>query len=507
MEGEYILELRDIEKEFPGVKALDKACLYLRRGEVLALMGGNGAGKSTLMNCLFGKFHKDSGTVVYEGEEVDFTNPRQAIDAGISMVHQELQPILDRSVAENLFMGRFPEKKVLGVLTAVDHKRMNEEAAEILKRVHLDVAPETMLRELSIGQMQLVEIAKAVSTNCKVLILDEPTSALTNNEAETLFSLIAELKSQGVAVIYISHKMEEIFAISDEIAVMRDGTYVGTWKTAEMDNKSVIEKMLGRPLEHIYPERKPAIGETVLKVEGFTSIRPKSFKDCSFELKKGEILGVGGLVGAQRTELMEAIFGLRSVSAGKLFVRGEEIEIEKPADAIANGIALLTEDRLNAGILKDLSVADNMAISSYEKHLKGGVMIDRKAVDAIVAENTERMKIKAASKETRIGTLSGGNQQKVLIGRILANDPDIFIFDEPTRGIDVGAKYEIYCIMAELAAEGKSIIMVTGDMAELIGMSDRVMVMCNGRITGFVEGEDMTERNIMDLSFRFGEKR
>jgi len=507
MEGEYILELRDIEKTFPGVKALDKACLYLRKGTVQALMGGNGAGKSTLMKCLFGIFRKDGGTVIYEGKEVDFTDPKQAIDAGISMVHQELQPIPDRSVAENLFMGRFPEKKVLGMLPAVDHEAMYREAARILERVHLDVDPKTLLRELSIGQMQLVEIAKAISTDCKVLILDEPTSALTSNEADTLFALINELRSQGVAIIYISHKMEEIFEISDEIAVMRDGVYVGTWKTGELDHKSVIEKMLGRPLDHIYPERTPEIGEPVLKVEGFTSPLPKSFTGCSFELRKGEILGVGGLVGAQRTELMEAIFGLRSHCAGKLFLKGQETEIKGPSDAIENGLALLTEDRLGSGILKDLSVADNMAISCYEKHLKGKVMIDHEAVKAIIDENTERMKIKAVSSETLIGTLSGGNQQKVLIGRILANDPDIFIFDEPTRGIDVGAKYEIYCIMAELAAEGKSIIMVTGDMAELIGMSDRVMVMCAGRITGFVEGEDMTERNIMDLSFRFGEKR
>jgi len=505
MDSGYILELKDIHKQFPGVKALDGACLYLRKGTVLALMGGNGAGKSTLMNCLFGISHKDSGTIIYEGREVSFENPREAINAGISMVHQELQPILDRTIAENLYMGRFPKKKIMGLIPVVDHEKMYEDSSALLEKVHLDVDPKTLLRTLSVGQMQLVEIAKAISTNCKILIFDEPTSALTAREAEILFSLINELRTAGVAIIYISHKMAEIFKISDEIAVMRDGTYVGTWKASELDNKTIIEKMLGRPMDNIYPVREHKVAETVLKVEGFTSINPKSFKNCSFELHRGEILGVGGLVGAQRTELMEGIFGLRSHSEGKLFINGKEIEINKPADAIDAGIALLTEDRLGSGILANLSVADNVAIASYQKHLKWDIMIDHKAVEEITEKSIDKMQIKTASQQTIIKTLSGGNQQKVLIGRILANEPDVFIFDEPTRGIDVGAKYEIYCIMAELAQRGKSIILVSGEMAELIGMSDRVMVMCNGRITGYVEGINMTERNIMDLSFRFND--
>lgn len=503
MDNEYILELKNITKEFPGVKALDGACLYLHRGSVLALMGGNGAGKSTLMNCLFGSIHKDGGTITYEGRDVNFSNPRHAIAAGISMVHQELQPILDRTIAENLYMGRFPQKKLLGIIPVVDHKKMYADSTELLKRVHLDIDPATLLRELSVGQMQLVEIAKAISTDCKVLIFDEPTSALTSNETEILFSLINELRENGVAMIYISHKMDEIFKISDEIAVMRDGTYVGTWPAAELDNKSVIEKMLGRPMDNIFPEHEHSCGEVLLKVEDLSSIVPGSFKDCSFELHRGEILGVGGLVGAQRTELMEGIFGLRHTRSGKITINGQEVRIKKPSDAIEAGIALLTEDRLGSGILANLSIADNVAIASYQKHLKWNILIDHKAVEEITAENIDKMHIKTVSQATPIGTLSGGNQQKVLIGRILANNPEVFIFDEPTRGIDVGAKYEIYSIMIELAKQGKGIIMVSGSMEELIGMSDRVMVMCNGRITGFASGDTMTERNIMDLSFRF----
>jgi len=503
MDNEFILEMKDIQKQFPGAKALDGACLKLRRGSVLALMGGNGAGKSTLMNCLFGICHKDSGTILYEGREVNFANPKQAIDAGISMVHQELQPISDRTVAENLFMGRFPKKKLLGFIPVVDHAKMYRETEALLEKVHLDADPKMLLRKLSIGQMQIIEIAKAISTKCKILIFDEPTSALTANETEVLFSLINELRSNGVAMVYISHKMEEIFRISDDIAVMRDGAYVGTWPASELDNKSIIEKMLGRPLENVYPEKDHTVGDVVLKVDDFTSIHPKSFRNCSFELHRGEILGVGGLVGAQRTELMEGIFGLRSHRAGKIYIKGKEVKIVKPSQAIDNGIALLTEDRQASGLLADLSVADNIAIASYRKHLKWHLLIKHGEIKEVTAENIEKMAIKTASQKTTIGTLSGGNQQKVLIGRLLANNPDIFIFDEPTRGIDVGAKYEIYCIMAELAKQGKSIIMVSGDMAELIGMSDRVMVMCNGRITGFAQGNEMTERNIMDLSFRF----
>ncbi len=501
--SEFRLEMRGICKSFPGVKALDHAQLCLRPGTVHALMGENGAGKSTLMKCMFGIYKKDAGEIYFEGEKVDIHDPMEALKMGIAMVHQELQPIPARTIGENIFLGRYPMKKLLGFIPVVDHKKMYEDTAVLLKKVRMNFDPRQKLGELSVSQMQSVEIAKAVSANCKVLILDEPTSALTQNEVEALFRIVEDLKAEGVAIVYISHKMDEILRISDEVTIMRDGQYIGTWPANELTTDTIITKMVGRELTNLYPKRENTPGEVVFEVEDFTSINPKSFRNVNFQLRRGEILGVGGLVGAQRTELMEGLFGTRSHSKGRIIYKGKEITIRRPKDAIDQGVAMLTEDRRATGIMGVLSVEDNISISSLNQYLDFGISINKKKIDNLVAENVKKMNIKTPSGKTQIKTLSGGNQQKVLIGRWLANNPEVLILDDPTRGIDVGAKYEIYCIIAELAKQGKSIIMISSEMGELIGMSDRIMVMCDGRVTGFVDGAEATQENVMALATQF----
>ena len=501
--SEYRLEMRGICKSFPGVKALDHAQLCLRPGTVHALMGENGAGKSTLMKCMFGIYKMDEGEIFFEGQKVEIGDPMEALKMGIAMVHQELQPIPARTVGENIFLGRYPMKKALGFIPMVDHKKMYEDTAALLKKVRMDFDPKQMLGELSVSQMQSVEIAKAVSANCKVLILDEPTSSLTQNEVEALFRIVEDLKAEGVSIVYISHKMDEILRISDEVTIMRDGQYVGTWESKNLTTDVIITNMVGRELTNLYPKRENVPGEVVFEVEDFTSINPKSFRHASFQLRKGEILGVGGLVGAQRTELMEGLFGIRSHASGTIKYNGKELKIDRPKDAIDQGIAMLTEDRRASGILGVLSIADNISVASLNQYLDYGFCLNSKKIENLVQENVAKMNIKTPSSKTQIQSLSGGNQQKVLIGRWLANNPDVLILDEPTRGIDVGAKYEIYCIIAELAKQGKSIIMISSEMAEIIGMSDRVMVMCDGRITGFIDGKDATQENIMELATQF----
>ena len=491
--------MRDVVKTFPGVKALDHAQLRLKPGSVHALMGENGAGKSTLMKCMFGIYHMDEGEVIYEGQKVQIKGPMDALNRGIAMVHQELQPIPERSIAENIYVGRYPTK--MGFL--IDHEKMYEDAAKVLKEVHLNFDPKAKLGTLSVSQMQLVEIAKAVSADCKVLILDEPTSSLTAAEVEALFTIVNELRAKGVSIVYISHKMDEILRISDEVTIMRDGQYIGTWDAKGLTTDFIITKMVGRELSNLYPTRSNVPGEVVFEVEDFTSINPKSFRHASFSVRKGEILGVAGLVGAQRTELMEGLFGLRCHSAGKITYQGKELKINQPKDAIDAGIAMLTEDRRATGILGVLSIADNVSIASLNQYLIGGVMLDDKKIEELVQDNVAKLSIKTPSSKTQIQSLSGGNQQKVLISRWLARDPDVFILDEPTRGIDVGAKYEIYCIIADLAKKGKSVIMISSEMSELIGMSDRVMVMCDGRVTGFIDGKDANQENIMALATQF----
>ena len=501
--SEFVLEMRDVCKSFPGVKALDHAQLKLRPGKVHALMGENGAGKSTLMKCMFGIYTMDEGEIYIDGEKTAIRDPLEAWDKGISMVHQELQPIPARTIGENIFLGRYPMKKALGFIPVVDHDTMYAETEKLLKRVRMDFDPRQKLGTLTVSQMQSVEIAKAVAGNCRVLILDEPTSSLTQNEVEALFRIVEDLKKENVAVVYISHKMDEILRISDEVTIMRDGQYIGTWDARDLTTDFIITKMVGRELTNLYPKRENVPGEVVFEVEDFTSINPRSFRHVSFNLRKGEILGVAGLVGAQRTELMEGLFGTRSHTSGTIKYQGRELHIRRPKDAIDQGIAMLTEDRRGSGIMGVLSVADNISIASLNKYVDHGFVLNTKKINDLVEENRRKMNIKTPSGKTLIKSLSGGNQQKVLIGRWLANNPDVLILDEPTRGIDVGAKYEIYCIIADLAKQGKSIIMISSEMGELIGMSDRIMVMCDGRMTGVIDGKEANQENIMALATQF----
>lgn len=501
--SEYKLQLKGVCKSFPGVKALDNVQLSLRPGTVHALMGENGAGKSTLMKCLFGIYKMDAGEVYLDGQKITINNPDEAMKYGIAMVHQELQPVPARTVAENLYLGRFPTKKY-GPIQVIDHKKMYEDTAYWLKEVKMDFDPKALLGDLSIGQMQSVEIAKAVSHNAKVVIFDEPTSSLSDNEVEALFRIMNDLRDKGVAMVYISHKMDEIKRIADDITIMRDGTYVGTWPAAELSTDDIIAKMVGRQLTNVYPPRKNKPGEVVMEVKHLSSIHEKSFQDVSFTLRKGEILGFGGLVGAQRTELLEGVFGIRGVASGEIIVKGKPVKIKHPADAMKAGIGLITEDRRGNGIFGCLSIKDNVGVSIYNKHLKAGCVLDHKSINQIVDESIEKLHIKTPNMQEHIANLSGGNQQKVIVARWLANDPDILIMDEPTRGIDVGAKHEIYEIMNDLAAEGKAIIMISSEMAELLGMSDRVYVMCNGKMRGEItEDDQMTQANVMSYATQF----
>ncbi len=501
--SEYKLELRGVCKSFPGVKALDHVQLSLRPGTVHALMGENGAGKSTLMKCLFGIYKMDEGEIILDGQKIEVNNPDEAMKYGIAMVHQELQPVPARSVAENLFLGRFPTKS-FGPLKIIDHKTMYAETEKWLKEVKMDYDPKAQLGTLSVGQMQSVEIAKAVSQQAKVVIFDEPTSSLSDNEVEALFRIMNDLRDKGVTMVYISHKMDEIKRIADDITIMRDGTYVGTWPAAEMTTDQIIAKMVGRELTNVYPEKQSKPGEVVLEVKNLCSIHEKSFQNISFQLRKGEILGFGGLVGAQRTELMEGIFGIRGVASGEILIHGKPVKIKHPIDAMNAGIGLITEDRRGNGIFGCLSIKDNVGVSVYNKYLKAKLVLDHKQINGVVDESIKKLRIKTPSMKVHISNLSGGNQQKVIVSRWLANDPDILIMDEPTRGIDVGAKHEIYEIMCDLAKKGKAIIMISSEMSELLGMADRVCVMCNGKLTGEIDKpEDMTQANVMSFATKF----
>ena len=501
--AEYLLELRGVSKSFPGVKALDNVSLALRPGTVHALMGENGAGKSTLMKCLFGIYKMDAGEIYMNGQKIQVDNPDEAMKLGIAMVHQELQPVPARSVAENLFLGRFPVKKI-GPIQMIDHKKMYEDTAYWLHEVKMDFDPKAMLGDLSIGQMQSVEIAKAVSHQAKVVIFDEPTSSLSDNEVEALFRIMNDLRDKGVAMVYISHKMDEIKRIADDITIMRDGTYVGTWPASELTTDQIIAKMVGRELTNVYPERKNEPGDVILEVNDLCSIHENSFQHVSFNLRKGEILGFGGLVGAQRTELLEGIFGIRGIESGEIKINGTLVKIKKPSDAMKAGIGLITEDRRGNGIFGCLSIKDNVGVSVYNKYLKAGFVLDHKRINGVVDDSIKKLRIKTPSMKEHIANLSGGNQQKVIVARWLANDPDILIMDEPTRGIDVGAKHEIYEIMNDLAAQGKAIIMISSEMAELLGMSDRVYVMCDGKLRGEItEKEEMTQAKVMSYATQF----
>ncbi|MFD1957691.1 sugar ABC transporter ATP-binding protein [Paenibacillus thailandensis] len=495
----YLLEMNGITKTFPGVKALDNVTLKVRPGTVHALMGENGAGKSTLMKCLFGIYTPDAGEIILDGQKADIKNSKDALAQGVSMIHQELHPVTQRSVMENIWLGRFPMKGV-GPFRFIDHKKMYDDTVKLFKDLNMKLDPKQLVGELSVSKIQSIEIAKAVSFNSKVIVMDEPTSSLTGNEVEALFEIINELRSRGVSIIYISHKMEEILRISDDVSIMRDGKYIGTWPAAELTIDQIITRMVGRDLSNRFPERTHVPGEVMLRVENLSSPLPKSFQDVSFELRKGEILGIGGLVGAQRTEVIEALFGLRSIKSGTIYKDGKPIKVKSPSEAKKHKIALLTEERRVTGIFPVLSITENTAIANlglYQNSL--GLLNGRKMKEEAV-KGVEKFKTKTPSVNQLIRNLSGGNQQKVLLARWLLTEPDILLLDEPTRGIDIGAKYDIYQIMIDLAKQGKSIIMISSEMPELLGMSDRVMVMSEGRVTGILNREEASEEAVMRLA-------
>ncbi|MBQ7558930.1 MAG: sugar ABC transporter ATP-binding protein [Synergistaceae bacterium] len=502
--SEYLLEMKNITKTFPGVKALDNVNLNVRAGTVHALMGENGAGKSTLMKCLFGIYNPDGGEIFLEGKKANIHSARQAMDQGIAMVHQELHPIRFRSVMENVYLGRFP-----GHMGVVDHKAMYDKTKALFDDLELDVDPLALAGEQSAAILQMMEIARAVDMKAKIIILDEPTSSLSDREVEHLFKIINRLRAQGVAFIYISHKMKEILEISDEVTIMRDGQYVGTWPVTDKATGEkltidfIIKQMVGREMTNQFPPRegRPS-DEVVLKVEHVCSPLKKSFQDVSFELHKQEILGIGGLVGAQRTEFVEALFGLRSIASGKIYLNGARYTSKNPGFAKSKGLALLTEERRATGIFGILPILENTVIANQKNYANLGILNEKKMrIEA--DKECKKLNVKTPSLETLIQNLSGGNQQKVLIARWLLTNSDILILDEPTRGIDVGAKYEIYNIMLEQISLGRSIIMISSEMPELMGMSDRIMVMCEGRVTGFLNKGEYTQEKIMALATQF----
>ena len=488
----------DIEKQFPGVKALDHARLQLRPGSIHALMGENGAGKSTLMKCLFGIYKKDAGSIRMNGKEINFTSPRNALDHGVAMVHQELNQVLYRSVMENMWLGRFPLKAGL-----VDHKKMYNDTKSVLDDLEIKVDPKAIIGTMAVSQRQMLEIAKAVSYNAKILVLDEPTSSLTSEEVEHLFRIMRRLCDQGVGIIYISHKMDEIKRISDEVTIMRDGQWIATRPAKDLTMNEIIRLMVGRELTNRFPAKDYQVGsDVVLKVEGLTAMY-SGLKDVSFELRKGEILGVAGLDGSGRTELLENIFGSATRKSGKLWMNGKPIHNHSPKDSIRNGFAMVTEERRATGIFAIMSVRDNTVISSLKKYLKNHLYLSNKTMQERTNWSINAMHIKTPTQQTQIRSLSGGNQQKVIFGRWMLTEPEIFLLDEPTRGIDVGAKYEIYQLIMDMARAGKSVIMVSSEMPELLGVCDRILVMSGGRLAGEVQADATTQEEIMTLAAKY----
>ena len=498
MDKKVILEMKGISKTFPGVKALDNVQLTVKEGEVVALMGENGAGKSTLMKCLFGIYHKDSGTILLDGKEVNFTSPKQALNNGVAMVHQELNQVRQRNIQDNIWLGKYPTK--FGI---VDEKKMYESTKAIFDDLEIPLDPKTKVSTLSVSEMQMVEIAKAVSYNSKILVLDEPTSSLTEKEVAKLFKIIRKLQNRGVGMIYISHKMEEILQISDEVTIMRDGKYVATTPAKELTTDMIIKQMVGRDLTNRFPEKTNVPGENILEIKNFTAFYQPSLKDVNFSVRKGEVFGIAGLVGAKRTEVLESIFGMRTLSSGNVIKMSKEVNNSSTRKAIRNGFALVTEERRQTGIFGMLSINFNSTIANIDHYKNKFGFLDNKKMYDYTKWVIYSMQVKTPSEKTAIQSLSGGNQQKVILGRWLLSKPDILMLDEPTRGIDVGAKYDIYRLIIDLATVGKAVIVVSSEMPELLGITDRIMVMSNGRVAGIVETKNTNQEEIMALSAKY----
>jgi inositol transport system ATP-binding protein len=493
MGEEVLLRMTGISKAFPGVQALDDVHLDAEAGSVHALMGENGAGKSTLMKVLAGIYRADTGRIELDGQEANIPDSATALRLGIAMIHQELSPVPAMMVAENIYLGREPVNR----FKLVDKKQMIADAQAVFDKWQIDVNPRRVMKTLSVAQMQMVEIAKAISTDARLIIMDEPTSAITEREVEHLHRMIRSLRESGVAIIYITHKMDEVFKIADKVTVFRDGKHVATLPAAELDRQKLITLMVGRELTHLFPKEEVAIGEVVMSVRGLT--RHGVIDDISFDLRRGEILGLAGLMGAGRTEVLEAIFGVTKVDAGEILINGKPVTIKSPADAIEAGMGLLTEDRKLTGIMGALSVRDNMTIANLNRFSPGWILRKRRMEAACLAQR-DALAIKTPSLAQLIKNLSGGNQQKVLVSRWLLTLPDVLMIDEPTRGIDVGAKSEIHRLMSGLAKEGKAILMVSSEMPEILGMSDRVLVMAGGRITAEFSRAEVTQEKVLEAA-------
>ena len=493
MEQDVLLRMEGICKSFPGVKALDNVSLTVHRGTVHALMGENGAGKSTLMKCLFGIYAKDKGSIYLEGQEINFKSSKEALDNGVAMVHQELNQALKRNVMDNIWLGRYPTKGI-----AVDEKKMYKDTMAVFKELEINVDPYRIMSTMPVSQRQMVEIAKAVSYNSKVIVFDEPTSSLTEEEVEHLFKIINMLRDRGVGIIYISHKMAEIKRISDYITVMRDGQWVATKPAAELEMNDIIRLMVGRELTNQFPPKTNVPGDVYLKVDNLTGMY-NQLKNVSFEARRGEVLGLAGLDSSGRTETLESIFGIRTRKSGRIFLDGKPCLNRNARESIKNGFALLTEERRATGIFGVLNIRDNTVISSLKRHKRLGLYLSDKSQREDTQRYIDAMRTKTPSQETKIRSLSGGNQQKVIIGRWLLTDPEVLLLDEPTRGIDVGAKYEIYRLIHKMADQGKAVILVSSELPELLGMSDRIYTICEGAITGEIASRDADQEKLMRL--------
>lgn len=487
-----ILSMRGITKTYPGVKALDNVSLDFIAGEVHAVMGENGAGKSTLMKILNGMFPADSGEIWFEGKKVEIHSPKDALALGITMIHQELNPIKELTIAENMFVGRYPKKGSI-----VDWRGMYAQCQELFRHWNVEFDPRKKVRDLSTAETQMLEILKAVSYDAKLIIMDEPTSAITEREVQKLFSFIAELKSRGITIIMITHKLDEVFQVADRVSVLRDGQYIGTKQIGELDRNTLISMMVGREITNVYPARNYQDGETVLSVSGLN--RGRRVRNVSFELHKGEILGFAGIVGAGRTETLRCLFGLDRAESGTITLNGRQVQIRVPRDAIRNGIAMVTENRKEDGLVLCRSVMENTVLPSTFIHSSHGAL-RKKSECTIATEKCQRLRVKTPSYENLVNQLSGGNQQKVIVAKWLMMDPTVLILDEPTRGIDVGAKSEIYQIMNDLTQQGMSIIMISSEMEEIMGMSDRILVMCEGQISGELKRGEYTQEKILEYA-------
>lgn len=498
MEQHALLEMRGISKEFPGVKALDDVQLTVRAGTVHALMGENGAGKSTLMKCLFGIYHADAGTIHLDGKPVRFRNSKEALENGVAMVHQELNQALTRTVMDNLWLGRYP--KIAGIM--VSEGQMLKRTKEIFEELQVEVNPKRIMSTMPVSQRQMVEIAKAVSYHSKVIVFDEPTSSLNETEVEHLFRIIKMLKERGCGIIYISHKMDEIKRISDDITIMRDGKWIATRQNADISMEEIIKLMVGRELTNRFPPKHHKPGDVILEVNHMKG-RYTRLKDATFKLHKGEVLGISGLDGSGRTEVLENLFGSMTKDGGEIILHGKRIYNRSPKESIKNGFALLTEERRATGIFGIRSILDNTVISNLKAYKKYGLWLSDKKMEEDTNWVIKSMRVKTPSSKTQIRTLSGGNQQKVIIGRWLLTKPEILLLDEPTRGIDVGAKYEIYQLILDLAAEGKGVIVVSSEMPELLGICDRILVMSGGQVAGEVSSAETSQEEILTLASKY----